>query len=65
MNNIKVIETQVDVSKILDQLNQHPGDWGSQKKMERVQLIDPEKYETTVDVLQLIMGATKDANIKA
>ena len=32
MNNIKVIETQVDVSKILDQLNQHPGDWGSQKK---------------------------------
>ena len=65
MNNIKVIETQVDVSKILDQLNQHPGDWGSQKKMERVQLKDAEKYETTVDVLQLIMGATKDANIKA
>jgi hypothetical protein len=65
MNNIKILETGVDVSRIIDQLEQHPGDWGSQKTLDKVQLKDPTKYETTVDVLQLIMGATNNANIKA
>ena len=65
MNNIKVIETGIDVSKIIEQLDKHPGDWGSQKTLDRAQLKDPKKYETTVDVLQLIMGATKDINVRS
>ena len=56
MKNIRIIQTGVDVSKILEQLKQYPEDWGSQKKIERTEQLDPTKYTVTVDVLQLIMG---------
>lgn len=65
MNNIKILETEIDVSRIIEQLEQHHGDWGSQKTLDKVQLKDPRKYETTVDVLQLIMGATNNIEVRA
>lgn len=65
MNNIKILETKVDISRIQEQLNEYPGDWGSQKQLNDVQLKDPTRYETTVDVLQLIMGGTQDINIRS
>ena len=57
MNNIRIIKTGIDVSKILKQLEQYPEDWGSQKQVKDTQQVDPNKYKTTVDVLQLVMGA--------
>lgn len=56
MNNIRVVKTDIDVSKIQAQLNKHPGDWGSQKGLDNVELKDPHQYITSVDVLQLVMG---------
>jgi hypothetical protein len=56
MNNIRVVKTDIDVSKIQAQLKKNSGDWGSQKGLDNVELKDPHQYITTVDVLQLIMG---------
>ena len=36
MVNIKVLETGIDVSKVLEQLKQYPEDWGAQKNIEGV-----------------------------
>lgn len=59
MKNIRIIETNVDVSSILAQLKKYPEDWGSQKNIENTKQQDPTKYTTTVDVLQLIMGGVE------
>ena len=56
MKNIRIIETGVNVSKILEQLEQYPEDWGSQKNIKDTEQLDSNKYTVTVDVLQLIMG---------
>ena len=56
MKNIRIIQTGVDVSGILNQLHQYPEDWGSQKNIETAEQQDPSKYTTTTDVLQLVMG---------
>jgi len=56
MNNIRVVKTDIDVSKIQAQLKKNSGDWGSQKGLDNVELKDPHQYITSVDVLQLIMG---------
>ena len=56
MKNIRIIKTNVDVSKILSQLKQYPEDWGSQKNIEDSEQLDPTEYIVTVDVLQLIIG---------
>lgn len=64
MNNIKVIEKNIDISKIEEQLNLYPQDWGSQKSLGKVSLKDPDKYITTVDILQLIMGGVKNKSEK-
>jgi hypothetical protein len=56
MKNIRIIQTGVDISSILNQLHQYPEDWGSQKNIENTEQQDPTKYTTTADVLQLIMG---------
>jgi hypothetical protein len=37
-------------------LQKYPEDWGSQKKIENTQQLDPTQYLVTADVLQLIMG---------
>ena len=34
MNNIRIIKTGINVSKILTQLQKYPKDWESQKEME-------------------------------
>jgi hypothetical protein len=56
MKNIRVIETGIDVSKILEQLEQYSEDWGSQKNIKDTEQLDSNKYTVTVDVLQLIIG---------
>jgi hypothetical protein len=56
MKNIRIIETGIDVSKILEQLEQYSEDWGSQKNIKDTEQLDSNKYTVTVDVLQLIMG---------
>jgi len=56
MKNIRIIETGVDVSKIIEQLEQYPEDWGSQKNIKDTEQLDSNKYTVTVDVLQLIVG---------
>ena len=56
MKNIRIIKTNVNVSKILEQLKQYPEDWGSQKDIEDAEQLDPTEYIVTVDVLQLIIG---------
>lgn len=66
MNNIKVIETGINVDKIIKQLEENWQDWGSQKSLGKVNLKDPEKYITSVDVLQLIIGGVlnKDESVE-
>tara|TARA_B100001115_G_scaffold174591_1_gene159707 strand:- start:289 stop:822 length:534 start_codon:yes stop_codon:yes gene_type:complete len=56
MKHIKILKTGIDISKIKEQLNNHPSDWGSQKGIENTEIKDPHAYITSVDVLQLIMG---------
>lgn len=56
MKNIRIIKTNVNVSKILEQLKQYPEDWGSQKNIKDSEQLDPTEYTVTVDVLQLIIG---------
>ena len=56
MRNIRIIKTGLNVDRIKQQLVEHAADWGAQKNLDGVALQDPEKYYTTVDVLQLVMG---------
>ena len=56
MKNIRIIKTGINVSKILQQLNQYSEDWGGQKQMQNTDQLDADKYIVTTDVLQLIMG---------
>jgi hypothetical protein len=56
MKNIKIIEKNIDVSKIVKQLHQYKEDWGSQKEINKTQQLDSTKYTVTTDVLQLIIG---------
>ncbi|NBX72049.1 hypothetical protein EBQ91_03950 [bacterium] len=53
---IKIIKDKIDVSKVIKQLKKYSEDWGSQQKLENVELKDPHTHTTSVDVLQLIMG---------
>jgi hypothetical protein len=61
MKNIRVIKTGINVKKILEQIKQHPEDWGALKTMEGAKQLDPEVYVfengVEVDTIQLIMGA--------
>ena len=57
MDNIRIIKTGINVSKILRQLQKYPEDWGSQKKLSGTEQLDPTKYTVTADVLQLVIGA--------
>lgn len=60
MKYIKVIKTNIDVTKILKQLKKYPNDWGSQRDLKKVEIKDPHTHITTVDVLQLVMGGVKN-----
>ena len=57
MDNIRIIKTGINVSKIKSQLEQYADDWGNQKQMEGAQQIDPDFHKIEAGVLQLIVGA--------
>ena len=57
MNNIRVIKTGINVSKILKQLEQHPQDWGVQRTVDGARsMLDRGFPEVQAGVLQLVMG---------
>jgi hypothetical protein len=56
MKNIRIIKTGINVSKILKQLNDNPGDWNYQQKMPDTKVLDPHTYISQAAVLQLVIG---------
>ena len=56
MRNIRIIRTGINVDEIKQQLVEHEADWGMQKNLPGVAQQDPDKFYTTVEVLQLVMG---------
>ena len=57
MNNIRVIKTGINVSKIMKQLEQYPEDWGGQRNIDgALSMLDRGFPELDVGVLQLVMG---------
>jgi hypothetical protein len=58
LDNIKVLETGIDVSKVLEQLKKYPEDWGAQKDIEGVSDLVTEHGFPKIEagVLQLVMG---------
>lgn len=62
MKNIRVLETGIDVSKVLEQLKQHPEDWNSLRKIEGAHnLVDEWGFpELSAGVLQLVMGVSNN-----
>jgi hypothetical protein len=64
LDNIRIIKTGINVSKILKQLKQYPEDWGAQKNIDGVgDLVDEWGFPAVqAGVLQLVMGAVKTAD---
>ena len=56
MDNIRIIKTGINVSKIMRQLEKYPEDWGNQKTIEGSQQLDSKIYTIKAGVLQLVMG---------
>jgi len=57
MNNIRIIKTGINVSKIMKQLEQYPKDWNAQKNIEGVQSLTDRGFDDLpAGVLQLVMG---------
>ena len=57
MNNIKIIKTGINVSKIIKQLHQYSEDWQAQRKIENVESLLSRGYDDIpIGVLQLVMG---------
>ena len=57
MDNIKIIKTGINVSKILRQLNLYPEDWGAQKTVDGAKsMLDQGFPEVDAGVLQIVMG---------
>jgi hypothetical protein len=57
LDNIKVIKTGINVSKIVRQLEMYPQDWGMQKRVDGAQsMLDRGFPEIEAGVLQLVMG---------
>jgi hypothetical protein len=61
LDNIRVIKTGINVSKILKQLQQYKEDWGVQKRMEGVKNVHDEFGfpDISAGVLQLVMGGVE------
>lgn len=58
MENIRIIKTGINVSKILNQIKQHPEDWGAQKTIEGTDSLLKRGYpDLDIGVLQLVMGS--------
>jgi hypothetical protein len=62
LDNIRIIKTGINVSKILKQLKDHPSDWMAQREIEGAQsLIDRGYDDIPVGNLQLVMGGIEKA----
>lgn len=60
MDNIRIIKTGINVSKILAQLKQYPEDWGSQNRIEGAEsMLDYGFPQIDAGVLQLVMGGVE------
>ena len=60
MDNIKIIETGVNVSRIMAQLKQYPDDWEGQKNMENTGSLLTRGYkDLPAGVLQLVIGGVE------
>ena len=57
MKNIRVIQTGIDVSRIKDQLELWPQDWGKQMEIAHTEIMDPKTNLVSARVLQLVIGA--------
>jgi len=61
LDNIKIIKTGINVSKILKQLNDNPQDWGAVRNNEGAQsMLDRGFPEVEAGVLQLVMGGVRN-----
>lgn len=56
MKNIRIIETGIDVSGIVQQLESYPEDWGNVSRLKGTARQDPHTKLVTSGVLQLVMG---------
>ena len=57
---IKVIKTNINVTKVIGELKKYPQDWDHQKHIDDVQsLVDRGFDNLPISALQLIMGAVK------
>lgn len=56
MKNIKILETGIDVTSIVNQLELYKEDWGNAKRTKGSSRQDPHTKLVTSDVLQLVMG---------
>mgnify|MGYP000022837536 FL=1 len=60
MENIRIIKTGINVSKILKQLKQYPEDWGSQNAIKGTDsMLNYGFPEVEAGVLQLVMGGVR------
>lgn len=62
MDNIRVIQTGIDVSKIKEQLEMYPQDWGIQTDMAHAEVMDPQINLVSAKVLQLVVGAVRSVD---
>jgi hypothetical protein len=61
LDNIRVIKTGINISKIMRQLQKYPEDWESQKKMEGADsLLNRGFMDLPAGVLQLVIGGVID-----
>lgn len=63
MNNINIIKTGINVSKILNQLKRYPDDWNNSRKLENVHsnIIEQGFPKLDIGVLQLNIGGITKA----
>ena len=62
MDNIRIIKTGINVSKIKKQLDKYPEDWGGQRKIAEAEtLLDRGYKDVQAGVLQLVMGGVTKA----
>lgn len=60
MDNIRIIKTGINVSKILAQLNAHPEDWGAQTRVDGAKsMLNYGFPEVSAGVMQLVMGGVE------
>jgi len=61
LDNIRIIKTGINVSKILKQLQQYPEDWGAQQQLDSADsMLNYGFPEVQAGVLQLVMGGVEN-----